>query len=237
METTSQKGDHEKFMEHFSEDQYRLHLVSKTLEPNPILACRAHSSRKHDHCIAQWSTKIVVRMEARTVRLHVWNAWGISLQFLESISYTSEDIRSIVLTRPKGMFGKTGFQIYVPFGTLILKLVAYGKLGPSFCKWWSSNPGCKGWTGWTWFLFPKLSCFKNIWNLKHLLFNIFFVVAPFSRPFEKGSLWWTLQHDITRILGIGASQSLHTLWEQPALSYSDQTGSIKPSFFFQHSLK
>ena len=83
--------------------------------------------------------------------------------------------------------------------------------------------------GWTWFLFSR---FKNIWNLKHLLFNILFVVAPFSRPFEKGSLWWTLQHDITRILGIGASQSLHTLWEQPALSYSDQTGSIKPLFFF-----
>lgn len=49
---------------------------------------------------------------------------------------------------------------------------------------------------------------------------------------DSGSLWWTLQHDITRILGIGASQSLHTLWEQPALSYSDQTGSIKPLFFF-----
>lgn len=178
METTSQKGDHEKFMEHFSEDQWckerhRLHLVSKTLEPNPILPCRAHISRKHDHCIAQWSTKIVVRMEARTVRLHVWNAWGISLQFLESISYTSEDIRSIVLTRPKGMFGKTGFQIYVPFGTLILKLVAYGKPGPSFCKWWSSNPGCKGWTVGSMVSFSLNSAASKTYETWNIYYSIF----------------------------------------------------------------
>ena len=33
---------------------------------------------------------------------------------------TSEDIRNIVVTHSKGMIGKTGFQICVPFGTLIL---------------------------------------------------------------------------------------------------------------------
>ena len=160
----------------------------------------------------------------------------ISLQFLESISYTSEDIRSIVLTRPKGMFGKTGFQIYVPFGTLILKLVAYGKPGPSFCKWWSSNPGCKGWTVGLGFFSLNSAASKTYetWNIYYSIFCL--LLHRFQDHSKKGpcdELCSTTSHGSWGL----ELASLFTHCENSQLSAIQIKLEVSNRCFFQHSLK